>query len=140
MFSTRRPSTAINTLLSVAYSLALIGWADATSAQSIRSPNGKFEARAVPSSDPKDVHYEVKEVPSGRVIVTTFAQFKTPNDVKAGAFSEDSKRFAAAYHYGHDGTYTWIGVWNLETGKLQGDPLRSKGFTTDVGAALKSRP
>ena len=34
------------------------------------------------------------------------------------AFSADSTVFAAAYHYSHDGLYTWIGYWSTSGGEL----------------------
>jgi hypothetical protein len=81
------------------------------------SPNGKYEAVRI-SDERSGVHFQVKEVDGGRVILTTTAQYVTPNDVKAGKFSADSTKIAAAYHYG--GPYTWIGVWSLKTGDLIG--------------------
>ncbi len=106
-------------------------------AQTLKSKDGKYEAKAIPSvKDAKDVHYEVREIPSGRLVLRTFAQYPTANDVKGGGFSTDSKKFAAAYHYGHDGGYTWIGIWSVETGKLEGPPVRVEGWSSDVTRAL----
>ena len=56
-------------------------------------------------------HVRVTENLTGRSF-TTHAQYSSPNDVKDWGFSEDNTRFAAAYHYGHDGGYTWRGVWS----------------------------
>lgn len=81
----------------------------------LRSSDGKYQAELVGSGN--DWHYQVKKVETGEVVLTTHAQYPTPNDVKAGMFSPDSKEFAAAYHYGHKGPYTWIGVWDFKTGK-----------------------
>lgn len=96
----------------------LMTYAISVYAQPIRSPDGKTEAKLVQEPTPKDSHYQVREIATNKIIFTTFAQYSTPNDVKAGLFSPDSKQFAAAYHYGHAGKYTWIGVWSVDTGKL----------------------
>lgn len=81
------------------------------------SRDGRYRARTI-DGGATDVHYQVIEIKTDRVILTTNAEYRTPNDVKAGCFSPDSKRFAAAYHYGHAGNYTWIGVWSTETGEF----------------------
>lgn len=99
-----------------------------------RSPDGKYQAIEVRSGN--DVHYQVKEVNTDRVVLTTTAQYRTPNDVKAGMFSPDSKEFAAAYHYSHAGNYTWIGVWSLETGNVVRTE-RKNGWTTDIASVFK---
>ncbi|MFO1432472.1 MAG: hypothetical protein U1F76_20415 [Candidatus Competibacteraceae bacterium] len=65
------------------------------------SPDGKYEAVRVGSAD--DMHFQVKEVKTGHVVLTTHAEYPNPNNVKAGLFSSDSKEFAAAYHYSHEG-------------------------------------
>ena len=93
------------------------------------SPNGLFKAVKVREND--STHYQVIGVSTGNVILTTRAQYDTPNDVKGGGFSADSKQFAAVYHYGHGGTYTWIGVWSTETGEFLYFETRS-GFTTNL--------
>lgn len=80
------------------------------------SPDGLLKAVKVRANG--STNYQVIEISTGRVIFTTHAQFDTPNEVKEGVFSDDSKHFAASYHYGHDGTYTWIGVWSTETGNF----------------------
>ncbi len=100
-------------------------------AGSLRSSNGKYEATLkVRTHD--DVHYQVKERSTGRKILTTRPQYRgTPNDVKAGMFSPDSQFFAAAYHYSHDGDYTWIGIWNVRTRSLIKSKKRS-GWTKDI--------
>jgi hypothetical protein len=92
-----------------------------------RSPNGKYEAAAVRGENGGS-HFQVKEVEGGRVVLTTSAQYETPNDVKAGKFSADSTKLAAAYHYGHAGQYTWVGLWSLKTGERVGMVIL-KGWT-----------
>jgi hypothetical protein len=85
--------------------------------QTLTSPDHRLRAEVVRSNG---THYQVVEIASGRIILTTSAQFSTPNDVKAGMFGTTPAgelRFAAAYHYGHAGNYTWIGVWTMD-GKL----------------------
>src|SRR5690349_15681352 len=81
---------------------------------SLVSPDGRYKAVQVRGD--AGVHYQVTDTKSGQLIFTTKAQYDTPNDVKGGVFSPDSKEFAAIYHYGHEGTYTWIGVWSTQTG------------------------
>jgi hypothetical protein len=85
--------------------------------QPIRSPDGKMEAKPVQEPTPKDSHYQVREISTDKVIFTTYSQYPTPNDVKAGLFSPDSKQFAAAYHYAQAGNYTWIGVWSVDSSR-----------------------
>ncbi len=94
--------------------LFLSGCADAGSFPD--SPDGRYKAKKVGAG--ADIHYQVVEIKTGRIVLTTRAEYDTPNDVKAGGFSSDSKKFAAVYHYGHEGGYTWIGVWNTETGEF----------------------
>ena len=94
------------------------------------SPDDKYQAVRVALGN-GDEHYQVKEIGTGRIVMTTHAQYETPNVVKAGLFSPDSKKFAAAYHYGHEGNYTWVGIWDIETGNLV-DTKRQSGWTTDI--------
>ena len=94
-----------------------------------RSPDGKYQAVRV-ALEKGDEHYQVKEI-TGRIVMTTHAQYETKNDVKAGLFSSDSKKIAAAYHYGYEGHYTWVGIWDIETGNLI-DTKRQAGWTTDI--------
>ncbi|MCI0556982.1 MAG: hypothetical protein MN733_00685 [Nitrososphaera sp.] len=103
---------------------------------SFRSPDGRYEARKVGSG--KDAHYQIREVETKRLVLTTHAEFTTPNNVKAASFSPDSKMFAAAYHYGHTGGYTWIGIWDLGSGSL----LRAEtpsGWITDISSVFKKQ-
>ncbi|MBU1626122.1 hypothetical protein KKB18_02030 [bacterium] len=100
----------------------------------LRSPDGKYQAISV--GDGKNIHYQIKDERDQRIVFTTRAQYDTPNDVKAGTFSSDSKEFAAAYHYGHDGGYTWIGVWNVTDSTLVRTEKRS-GWTTNICSAVK---
>jgi hypothetical protein len=87
------------------------------SAEEIHSKDGKYSAQKV-KDEKGGIHFQVIEVDGGRVVITTHAEYTSPNDVKAGKFSTDSTKFAAAYHYGHAGNYTWVGVWDLNTGKF----------------------
>lgn len=135
-----KSDTMIRAAILVVSSL-LIAYSPIACAQALRSPDGKYEAKPVPSGkDAKDVHYEIRDVATGRLVLRTYAQYPTANDVKAGGFSLDSKRFAAAYHYGHDGNYTWIGVWSVETGKFSGSPIRLDGWSRDVTTAFRGQP
>ena len=99
-----------------------------------RSPDGRYEADRIGSG--KDVHYQVREVASQKIMLTTHAEFDTPNDVKAGTFSPESKAFAAVYHYGHEGKYSWIGIWSIESGMLVRRETRP-GWTTDISSVFK---
>lgn len=100
--------------------------------ESISSADGRYEARIV-IKGPRDIHYKVVEIETNREVLTTFAKFSTPNDVKAGLFSPDLRKFAAAYHYGHEGPQTWIGVWNLETGRLERKEMM-EGWVRDISS------
>lgn len=95
----------------------------------IVSPDGKYEA--IPVGDYPDVHYQVREKSSGARLFTTRARYRTPNDVKAGIFLFDSRLFAAAYHYGHDGGFTWIGIWDMEK-KYRIQSRRKSGYVRDL--------
>lgn len=98
----------------------------------IKSLDGKYEARRVVSGG--SVHYELREHTTGRKVIITRSQYNTPNDVKAGAFSSDSKEFAAAYHYGHKGSYTWIGIWTISTGTFR--ELTKPGFSRSISTSI----
>ena len=93
------------------------------------SPDGKY--KAVRDASGTGVHYQVKEIKTGLIALTTHAQYETANDVKAGLFSPDSKEIAAAYHYGHEGRYTWVGIWDIEAGNLV-NTKRTDDWTTDI--------
>jgi len=56
-------------------------------------------------------HIKVTENLTGRSF-TSFAQYSTPNNAKDWGFNADKTKFAVAYHYGHNGGYTWRGVWS----------------------------
>ena len=106
--------------------------------QTITSPDKHYRAEVVRSNGS---HYQIVEVASGRVVMTTAAQFASPNDVKAGAFGTSAAgepRFAAAYHYSHSGEYTWIGVWSLD-GKLVHSVSRPS-WTKDLGDVFRGEP
>lgn len=96
-----------------------------------KSPDGRFQAQYT-STDNKSTVYEVTEIETGKLILTTYSEYPdTSNDVKAAIFSTDSKKFAVAYHYSHQGNYTWVGIWSTETGEF----LYSKqleGFVTNL--------
>ena len=113
----------------------LVAWSVWAQAGALQSPDKKYQAIQVSSGN--DVHYQVKEADTDRVVLTTTAQYATPNDVKAGLFSPDSKEFAAAYHYGHEGRYTWIGIWALETGKLVRTERKNGEWTRDLASVFK---
>jgi hypothetical protein len=64
------------------------------------------------------IHCQVTANQTGQVVLTTWAEFTTFNDVKVCGFSSDLKKFAAAYHYGHAGRYTlgWTPLSRHENG------------------------
>ncbi len=106
------PFLGFAVLLALSCSIACAAQLD-----SLRSSDGKYVAEKTRGES--GIHFRIKEVKGSRVVLTTHAQFPSPNDVKVGRFSPDSPTlFAAAYHYGHEGKYTWIGVWNLKDGDL----------------------
>ncbi len=93
------------------------------------SPNGKYEAVLVGSD--KIQNYHIKDQTTGEIIFQTKGPYGKQNDVKAAMFSDDSQQFAAAYHFSHEGGYTWIGVWDVNTGNM----IRTEkvdGYTTDI--------
>lgn len=97
----------------------------------IKSPDGKYEAILVPIGK-KGLHYKIIESKTNRTMLTTLEQRgRTQNDVKAGRFSPDSTQFAAAFHYGHKGKYTWIGVWNIAKG-IRRDGIKKNGFVRSI--------
>ena len=100
----------------------------------LESPDGHFRATTVGAG--ADTDYQVVEIGTGRIILTTKPQYDTPNDVKVGGFSSDSKKFAAVYHYGHDGGYSWTGVWNAETGQFLYS-RKTSGWTRSVREAFE---
>ena len=111
-----RPWKAKATGLVIVAGIALALGASAGCEAGRRSSSGKYEAVTVRTKT--GIHYQVKEGPEGRVVLTTCAQYSTWNDVKCGRFSKDSTMFAAGYHYAHAGKYTWVGVWSLPKGKF----------------------
>ncbi|MBI4491219.1 MAG: hypothetical protein HY690_00285 [Chloroflexi bacterium] len=96
---------------------------------SLHSPDRRYAAALVTAAS--GVHYRVDDLTTGHSVLTTRAQYPTWNTVAAGAFSPDNTRFAAAYHYSHDGTYTWVGIWSLASGELAGSRIIA-GWTRDV--------
>ena len=77
------------------------------------------------------VHYLVVDLQESKTLFITSAEYDTPNDVKAGSFSPDSAKFAAVYHY--SGPRTWIGVWDIKTGKLYTTRTRNHWTTSFSG-------
>jgi hypothetical protein len=103
--------------------------------QTITSPDKRYRAEEVRTNGK---HYQIVEVASGRVVLTTAAQFASPNDVKHGEFGKSPGgeiRFAACYHYDHAGRYTWIGIWALD-GRLVHSTTRPQ-WTTEIGDAFR---
>ncbi len=100
--------------------------------RSIVSPNGRYKAVLVPIP-PRGLHYEIRDTNTNRTLFTTREQRgRTQNDVKAGRFSQDSTQFAAAYHYGHKGRYTWIGVWTLVNNVVLYRSQTLQGFVRNI--------
>jgi hypothetical protein len=103
----------------------------------IFSPNGRYLARKVGIG--QDRHYEVIDQTNNNRVLTTRAQYSTPNDVKSGIFSSDSRSFAVTYHYGHQGNYTWLGVWSNESGQLLSG-VKTSGWLRIVSLTPQSFP
>lgn len=90
------------------------------------SPDGRYQCikstRDGPNPTYKDdpgASWVIREVKTQKIVLKTWGKYYTPNDVKAMAWSDDSKKFAAFYHYGETAEtgYTWVGVWALENGE-----------------------
>ncbi len=77
------------------------------------------------------VHYQVINTQTNQIILTSHAQYSSPNDAKAKSFSSDFTKFTVAYHYGHAGAYTWIGVWSTETGDLL-NAVQESGYIRSI--------
>lgn len=102
----------------------------------VRSQDGRYEA--LPVGKHPNIHYEVRDRSTGSRLFTTRAQYRTPNDVKAGAFLFNSKLFAAAYHYGHDGGYTWIGIYDMRR-RSRIQTRRRSGWVRDLSFLLNDQ-
>jgi hypothetical protein len=116
----------------VAAIIRAIGPSDALRELHLRSLDGRYQALQIGSRP--DVHYQIFEIATGRIALTTRAQYRRPNNVKAGTFSPDSRQFAAAYHYNHlpKGRYTWIGIWDIGTGALLREREVLGWLTTEI--------
>ena len=97
------------------------------------SPN--FRYFAIPVGDTTQRHYLVISLETGRGILTSHAQYTTPNDVKECGYSADSTKFAAVYHYGDMNSHTWIGVWSTLNGKFLYS-VTKRGFTTNLSGVF----
>jgi len=68
--------------------------------------------------------YLVREIKTQKIVFYAHPQrYSDFPGVKVQMFSDDSKKYAAYYHYDGDridesSQYTWIGVWSTETGEL----------------------
>lgn len=102
------------------------------------SPDGKYKAVKVMTE--RGWQYQVTEIKTKRKILITQGEHDTPNDVKAGLFSPDSKRIAAAYQYtasgGTNRNYTWVGIWNIETGDRV-DVQTIDGWTENIYSVFR---
>lgn len=92
------------------------------------SPDRRYGAAIVRTAT--GTHYQVDDLTNGTAVLTTRAQHTTFNDIKSSGFC-DASRFAAVYHYGHAGNYSWIGVFSLQSGQLVTSKTIS-GFTRDA--------
>lgn len=90
------------------------------------------EVYAVAVLRERGVNHRLYNLQTGSVALTTHGQYDTPNDIKAGGFNTDGT-YSAIYHYGHAGAYSWIGTWDLASGRLVGSTTRP-GWVTDLGA------
>jgi hypothetical protein len=96
----------------------------------IISWDGRFGVLTVYYSA-SESHFQVFDIAANSPIFTTTAKYQTENDVKAGQFNNESTQFAAAYHYTETADYTWIGVWNAQTGEFLRD-VEIDGWITDL--------
>jgi hypothetical protein len=104
--------------------------------QGLQSPDGRY--RAEPVHNGPDLQYRLIEIKTNKeVLKKTRAEFPTDNDAKHAAFSSDSTKFAAVFHYNHPprGRYTWIGVWSTSDGRFLYDRYKS-GFTTSLAGVF----
>jgi len=67
--------------------------------------------------------YLVREIKTQRIVFYAHPQrYSDFPGVKVQMFSDDSKKYAAYYHYGdkkdESSQYTWVGVWSTESGEL----------------------
>ena len=124
----------VNLIILILFSLLLLSCS--VDGQYPNSPDGRYRAQETDTGTGANVHYQVIEIDTNRVVLTTQAQYTTDNNVKAGGFSSDSKKFAAVYHYGHEGAYTWIGVWSTETGQFL-YYKKETGWTTSLAGVFK---
>lgn len=118
------------------------------------SPNGRYRAEPVGSFP--SIHYQISDEASGEELFRTRFLDTDGNDLKRGAFSPDSKYFAAVYMYcgamtrglpkkglasradvkrgvphGQEiGPVTWIGIWEIASGKRVMEK-RLKGYISD---------
>jgi hypothetical protein len=102
---------------------------------SATSPDGRFEARLTQTSNSINSAYEVIEISTGKLVLSTYPKYSSLNDVKAAKFSDDSKKFAVAYHYNQGESYTWVGVWSTETGDFLYQK-RIEGFTKNLNGVF----
>jgi hypothetical protein len=95
------------------------------------SPDHRFKAEKFPcdnSNKPPILQeeancYLVREIKTQKIVFYAHPQRHSDfPGVKVQMFSDDSKKWAAYYHYGdrddEHSQYTWIGVWSTETGEL----------------------
>jgi len=121
-------SASLYFILNVSIILSIIS-CERFSSNFPNSPNKKYEAVYISTETGK--HYKVIDSISKQVYFITYAEFSTSNDAKAGYFSDDSTQFATAYHYGHKGNYTWIGIWDIKTGKFL-RYTKTNGWTRNI--------
>lgn len=97
----------------------------------ITSPDGNH--RAEPTGSFPAIDYAVKRADIGETLFVTRFIDQEGNDLKKGSFSPDSRLFAALYmyegsgmrgrghksfnHAGREGPTTWIGIWDIASGK-----------------------
>jgi len=97
------------------------------------SPNKRYEAKLKTIRNNKDKHYEIVDLETNQVIFMTHSEYpESINNVKAGGFSCDSEKFAAIYHYSHDGGYSWIGVWDVKAAKFLSSTKIQKEYRTNL--------
>lgn len=83
-----------------------------------KSPDGRFEASRVTTDT--GIHFQVKEVSTGKVMLTTRARWSTWNDCKAGRFylrNPNELVYGCLYHYGDGNARSYVAAYSVATGK-----------------------
>ncbi|MFZ2957151.1 MAG: hypothetical protein WA705_09695 [Candidatus Ozemobacteraceae bacterium] len=123
---------SLGILVSFASLVFLVGiaWAgDDGDRNILASPDEKYNAEPIGSFP--QIDYQIIKSDTGESVFRTDSLNSGVNDVKTGCFSPDSRYFAAVYFYGHKGTFTWTGIWDVKTGRKIREKT-CKGYVRDT--------